>query len=234
MSKMIKIVLADDETLFRSALRKMLESTGHYKVVFDVGNGLELIQELKTAEEDVFPDLVLMDLKMPELNGIETTKIITKQYPNLKVVALTTHKGRSFITNMLNVGASGFITKTCNPEEMLETLKEVYMKGFYYSKEVLEVINIDFQDRNRKNSVSIFDAKFITKREKEILLLLCKQYRTQEIAEKLFLSERTVEGHRNNLLGKTNSKNVVGLIIYGLQYGIIELSDLVDSLDVKE
>lgn len=234
MSKMIKIALVDDETLFRGALRNMLESTGNYKVIFDVGNGLDLIQELKAAEKDVFPDLVLMDLKMPELNGVETTKIITKQYPNLKVVALTTHKGRPFINNMLNVGASGFITKTCNPEEMFEILKEVSKKGFYYSSEVLEVINGDFQNKNRKNSVSNLDAKFITKREKEILLLLCKQYRTQEIAERLFLSERTVEGHRNNLLGKTNSKNVVGLIIYGLQHGIIELADLVDSLDIND
>ncbi|UCS92358.1 response regulator transcription factor [Echinicola marina] len=234
MGKMIKIALADDEVLFRTVMKKMLEDTGDYQVLFDVGNGLELTQKLEETSKGLFPDLILMDLKMPELNGVETTKIITKKYPHLKVVALTTHQGKPFILNMLNLGAAAYITKSCSPEEMLDTLREVSHKGFYYSDEVLQVIHEDFHTKNGKNRLSMLDAGFITKREREVLLLLCKQYKTQEIAEKLFLSERTVEGHRNNLLGKTNSKNVVGLIVYGLQHGIIELSDLVDPLGFDE
>ncbi|WP_186758163.1 response regulator transcription factor [Echinicola salinicaeni] len=230
MTKKVKIVLADDEVLFRGVMKNMLENTGDYQVLYDVGNGLELTKKLENAKDDDFPDLILMDLKMPELNGIEATKIIAKKHPDLKIVALTTHKGKSFIINMLNLGAAGYITKSCSPEEMLDTLKEVVRKGFYYSEEVMQVINENFQKGNKKNRLSMLDANFITKREKEVLLLLCKQFKTQEIAEQLFLSERTVEGHRNNLLGKTNSKNVVGLIVYGLQHGIIELSDLVNPL----
>ncbi|QDH81325.1 response regulator transcription factor [Echinicola soli] len=231
MEKKIRLALADDERLFRSALCHLLEHTGSYKVVFDVGNGVELIEKLAELNgEQGFPDIILMDLKMPEMNGVEATKVIAKKYPDVKVVALTTHMGKAFILNMLNLGAAGYITKDSSPEAMLEVVREVADKGFFYSNEVLQIINGDFHNRNKKNSTSEYDAGFITKREREILLLLCQQYRTQEIAEKLFLSERTVEGHRNNLLSKTNSKNVVGLIVFGLQHEIIDVSDLTDPL----
>ncbi|WP_200977819.1 response regulator transcription factor [Echinicola sp. 20G] len=231
MDRKTSIVLADDETLFRGVLKHMLESTGQFEVLFDAGNGAELIEKLSAAEKVNFPDIVLMDLKMPEMNGIEATKVITKKYPDLKVIALTTHKGKPFILNMLNLGTAGYITKDADPDEMVQTINEVAAKGFYYSQEVLQIINGDFLNRNKKNSVSPLDPGFITKREKEVLLLLCQQFRTQEIAEKLFLSERTVEGHRNNLLSKTNSKNVVGLIVYGLQHEIIDISDLTDPIN---
>ncbi|AGA80721.1 response regulator transcription factor [Echinicola vietnamensis] len=232
MEQKIRIALADDERLFRAALGHLLEHTGSYEVVFDVGNGVELTEKLVEAEGGAdFPDIILMDLKMPEMNGVETTKVVAKKYPEVKVIALTTHKGKAFILNMLNLGASGYITKDASPEAMLEVVGEVAEKGFFYSNEILQIINGDFHNRTKKNSTSEFDAGFITKREREILLLLCQQYRTQEIAEKLFLSERTVEGHRNNLLSKTNSKNVVGLIVFGLQHEIIDVSDLTDPLN---
>ncbi|GAB3661080.1 response regulator transcription factor [Echinicola sediminis] len=230
MKKPIKIALADDEALFRGVLGKMLGAAGEFQVVFDVGNGLDLLSLLEKGDKEQFPDIVLMDLKMPEMNGVEATRVLTKKYPDLKVIALTSHQGKAFILNMLNLGAAGYITKSSSPEEMIEVILEVAKKGFFYSNEILQIINGDFHHQHKKNRLSPLDPGFITTREKEILLLICQQFKTQEIADKLFLSERTVEGHRNNLLSKTNSKNVVGLIVYGLQYGIIDLSDLTDSL----
>mgnify|MGYP006144640973 CR=1 FL=1 len=231
MGQKIRIALADDERLFRSALRHLLEHTGDYEVVLDVGNGVELLENLALINcDNSFPDIILMDLKMPEMNGVETTKAIAKMYPEVNVIALTTHHGKAFILNMLNQGASGYITKDSSPQAMLEVIREVASKGFYYSNEILEIINGDFPNKKKKNRTSELDSHFITTREREILLLLCQQYKTQEIAEKLFLSDRTVEGHRNNLLSKTNSKNVVGLIVFGLKHGIIDVSDLTDPL----
>lgn len=229
MKKHVKIAIADDEALFRGVLGQMLEANGRFQLVFDVGNGLDLLAKLESSSKDHFPEIILMDLKMPEMNGVEATKVITKKYPYLKVIALTSHQGKAFILNMLNLGAAGYITKNSSPEQMLEVVLEVADKGFFYSNEILQIINGDFHQRSKKNSLSPLDPGFITKREKEVLLLICQQYRTQEIAEKLYLSERTVEGHRNNLLSKTNSKNVVGLIIYGLQHEIIDLTDLLDQ-----
>ena len=222
MSELIKIVLADDEELFRKGLVFLLEREANIKVQFEASNGQELVDYLKTCDEH--PDIILMDLKMPFLNGVEATKLIHKEFPIINIIALTSYNTESFIANMINVGASSYLVKSASPQEMLNTIREVSDKGFYYNETVMRVIHKDIIS-STKNTKSTLDEDFLTAREKEVLELICKQFSTSEIADKLFISPRTVEGHRNNLLLKTQSKNMAGLVVYAIQNKIIALED---------
>ena len=172
------------------------------------------------------PDIILMDLKMPNLNGVEATKIIQKEYPEIKIIALTSYDSKSFINNMIQVGASSYLIKNATPTEMIFTINEVAKNGFYYNDSVLQTIN-DCIVPLPKNTKSSFDEDFLTSREKEVLELICKQFNTQEIADKIFISPRTVEGHRTNLLLKTECKNIAGLVVYAIQNKIIDIGGLI-------
>ncbi|WP_298511764.1 response regulator transcription factor [uncultured Kordia sp.] len=218
----IKIAIADDEALFRAGMSFILTRIKNFEIIFEAENGADLIEKLKVATEK--PDVILMDLKMPLLNGVESTKILQKEYPEIKVIAVTSYDGKSFITNMIDVGASSYLLKNTSPKVVVHTINEVYDKGFYYDERVLKIIHENLLSAKSKRIKSDLDNNLLTKREKEILELICNQYTTNEIADKLFISPRTVEGHRNNLLLKTESKNVAGLVIYGIQKKLIELS----------
>lgn len=222
MDKIIKIAIADDEQLFRTGMKFLLERIDEFEVVFEAGEGAELIESLKKSRE--IPDIILMDLKMPKLNGVEATKIIHKEYPSIKIIALTSYGGKSFIINMIDVGASSYLLKNTNPKEVVFTIKEVHNKGYYYNNKVMRMIHENLLSSSGKKIRSDLDKKLLSKREIEVLELICNEYTTNEIADKLFISPRTVDGHRNNLLLKTGSKNVAGLVIYGIQKKLIELS----------
>ncbi|MGK0326029.1 MAG: DNA-binding NarL/FixJ family response regulator [Polaribacter sp.] len=222
MSKKIKLVIVDDELLFTKGVSFLLQKEENFEILFEAENGQELIDSLESST--VFPNIILMDLKMPVLNGVETTKIVHKKYPKIKIIALTSYGGKAFITNMIDVGASSYLLKNTSPKEMIKTINEVYTKGFYYDDTVIKTIHENILSSSGKRVKSDLDKNLLSKREKEILELICDQYTTNEIAEKLFISNRTVDGHRNNLLLKTNSKNVAGMVIYGIQKKLIELS----------
>ena len=220
--KKINIVIADDEQLFRSGMKFLLSREQNFNIIFEAENGKELIDFISNTE--VFPDVILMDLKMPEMNGVEATKIIHKVHPDIKIIALTSYDGKSFITNMIDVGASSYLVKNTSPKMVVHTVNEVYDKGFYYDEKVLKIIHENIISSSGKRIKSDLDKKLLSKREIDVLELICEQYTTSEIAEKLFISPRTVEGHRNNLLLKTQSKNVAGLVIYGIQKKLIEIT----------
>jgi len=221
MKQKIQISIADDEQLFRKGLTFLLEKEDQFQILFEAENGKELIDKLNPEQ---LPDVILMDLKMPKLNGVEATKVIHKKYPDVKIIALTSYDGKSFITNMIDVGASSYLLKNTSPKIMVHTIKEVHDKGFFYDENVLKTIHENLLSSSGKRIKSDLDKKLLSKREVEVLELICKQLTTSEIAEKLYLSPRTVDGHRNNLLEKTESKNVAGLVIYGIQKKLIELS----------
>lgn len=223
MENKIKMIIADDEILFRSGISFLLQREKNIDIVFEASNGQEVIDYLKSSENK--PDIILMDLKMPELNGVEATKIVHKYYPEIKVIALTSYNSNSFILNMIQVGASSYLVKNSTPTEMIFTINEVAEKGFYYNDFVLQVIqdNITFEKNKQKSN---FDGDYLTAREKEILFLICQQMSAVEISEKTFISPRTVEGHRNNLMIKTGSKNVAGLVVYAFQNGLIDMNEL--------
>jgi len=218
----INIAIADDEELFRKGIRFILERELNFNISFEAENGKNLIGFLATTKQ--LPDIILMDLKMPEMNGVQATKFIDKAYPKIKIIALTSYGGKSFITNMIDVGASSYLLKNTSPKMVVHTINEVSKKGFYYDDRVLKIIHENINSSSGKRIKSDLDKHLLSKREIEVLELICDQYNTAEIAEKLFISKRTVEGHRTNLLLKTHAKNVAGLVIYGIQKKLIEIT----------
>jgi DNA-binding NarL/FixJ family response regulator len=219
----IKILLADDEPLFRSGISFILQRETDIDVVHEASNGQEAVTYLR--ETPLKPDIIIIDLKMPELNGVEASKIIYEEFPDIKIVALTSYDTKLFIANMVNIGAAAYLVKNTTPQELLTTIREVNKKGFYYNDKVLAIIkeNINLLKVNKFD----FDDP-LTGREREILRLICMQYSTKEIADMLFINYRTVEGHRNNILVKTQSKNMAGMVIYALKKEILTLDDLMN------
>lgn len=223
MNDNIKVVLADDEVLFRKGISFILQRKKNINIIFEASNGEELVEFLRTAEE--LPDIVLLDLKMPIINGIEATKIIHNEFPQVRIIALSSYNTKLFIANMIDVGAAAYLVKTTTPEELITTVNEVFAKGYFYNEEVLGIVH-DHVIAPKKKVKSRFDEEQLTSREIEVLKLICMQHSGAEIADKLFLSARTVEGHRNNLLKKTECKNMIGLIIYAIQNDYFSVESL--------
>jgi len=224
MSKKITLAIADDEQLFRQGLKTILGLSPNLKVLFDAENGRDLINKLKEAEE--LPQIVITDLKMPELNGVEATKIITKEFSDIKVIALTSYFSKSFIINMLSIGAVAYLAKDSTPTLMIDTIKQVAEKGFYYDDKVLKHVHDNIKNPSSNNK-STFDSSFITDREREVLKLICEQKTSAEIAKILNKSPRTIDGIRNSLLIKTDSKNIAGLVIFAIKNKLITLEETI-------
>lgn len=214
---MINLALADDETLFLETLSFMLDRHSEFNVLFSATNGQELVDQLRDCA--IMPDVILTDLKMPILNGVEATKKIRIEFPEIKIIALSSYDTDVFISNMLGVGATSYLVKNSKPEEVYKTIKEVHEKGFYYNEKLLSILHQNSQNQNFKKSA--LDNKLISDREKEVLELICKQHTTKEIADQLILSHRTVDRHRDSLLTKTNSRNVAGLVAFAIQNSLV-------------
>lgn len=216
----ILIAIADDEALFRRGMRLILEDYSGLKVIIEAENGQHLLDNIRASDE--LPDVLLLDLKMPVMGGIEAAEIIRREFPSILIVVISSHFSKAFIINMIEIGASAYLGKNTAPDEVVETIRMVREKGFYYNTEVMGIIreNIMSPLQTKANREQIID---ITNREKEVLQLICEECTTQEIADRLFISVRTVDGHRNNLLSKLGCRNTAGLVVYALQNGLVNL-----------
>ncbi len=214
----INVVIADDEELFRVGMVHILSRDSAIEIIYQASNGSELLEYLASCEQ--LPDIIITDIKMPELNGVEATKAIHQAYGEIGIIALTTYNTKPFIRNMIDVGASAYLVKNSPPEKVLHTIKQVFYNGFYYDKHVMEVVNSK-KKGSKYSDKTVFDDDFLTEREREVLELICKQHKTAEIGKKLFISPRTVEVHRKNLLDKTGVKNVAGLVIFAIKNELV-------------
>lgn len=221
MNKNIKLIVVDDEVLFRKGISFLLNKEDNIKVIHEASNGIELLSFLEKNKNH--PDIIIMDLKMPLLNGVEATKVIHRDYPKIKIIALSSYRSKSFVANLMNIGAASYLIKNTSPQELLNTIQEVDTKGFYYDDYVLQVIKEGSLNGNVGKKG--LESNNLTSREVEVLQLICEQKTTAEIAELLFISPRTVDGHRNNLLLKTESKNIAGLVVFAIQNRIVLLYD---------
>ena len=216
----IKIAIADDQLLFRKAIAEVIRDISDFELVADADNGQLLLDWLEATKQ--IPHIVLVDLDMPVMNGIQLNEQLHLLHPGVKVIILTVFNKERFISKMIDAGANGYLAKNCDIEELVIAIRTVYKTGFYFNNECIDAMMNAAIHRNKKlknlNGIQID----ITRREREVLLLICKEYTTTEISEKLFLSGRTVEGHRVSLLAKIGCKNAAGLVIYAIKCGLFE------------
>ena len=215
----IKIFLADDHKIVRDGIKLMLESQAGIDVVAEAENGMDVLKKL----EHEMVDLIVMDINMPEMDGITATRAIKEKYPDLKVLALTMSNDDLHIRQMIQAGASGYIMKSAGRNELKEAIHTIMEGKHYFSDEATQSIMMDLVKGKGKSSSP--DPIHITDRELEILELIVQEHTNQEIAEKLYISSRTVDAHRRNLLQKTGARNTAGLVKYAFQHTLISPKD---------
>jgi two-component system response regulator NreC len=222
MENKIHIGLVEDQYLFREGMKAILGHWPDINVVFESGDGFSVIDKLNSCTQ--IPDVMLVDLSLPpngskEFSGLHVTLALTEAFPDMKILVLSVHDDDNFITQLIEHGAHGYLVKDCNPQEVYEAILAVHHKGSYISERTLKALQHKMNKKIKSRKLNIQ----ITKREEEILQLVCQQYTAEEIGLKLFISVKTVNGHRNNLLQKTGSRNVTGLVLYAIKNNIIAL-----------
>lgn len=212
------IIIVDDHKIFRDGLMMLLDNFDFVSVVGQAANGEEFLELV----EDVTPDIVLMDINMPKMNGIEATKLALEKYPEIKVIALTSFADDEYIEQMISAGVEGYMLKRSDIEDFEKAIKKVAEGGSYFSAEIIKVISRNlYKDKERRASEQILSE--FTSREKEILNLICKGLNNEQIAELIHLSPKTIEKHKSNLFHKTETFNTVNLVIYAFKNQLISL-----------
>lgn len=214
MSNIIKITLVDDENLFIEGISLLLSNVAHINVVKTANNGLEFLDLLKETSELDFPNIALVDIQMKPMDGFELVEALKDKYPALKIIILSSHYKSNVVGHMIKLGISAFIPKNANKNLLVTAIESVYKSGVYFTQTDQEMIMQFMNSKSKKPTFSIIEE--LSKRETEVLQLICQELTNQEIADKLFLSIRTVESHRQRILEKVGAKNTVGLVVYAI------------------
>ena len=212
----IKILIADDHRLFREGLVNLLGESEEIEIVGQAENGREVIQ----LAESLKPDIILMDITMPELSGIEATSILKRTCPDINIIALSMHSDQQYIKQALMEGAMGYLYKNCTYNQLIFAIKQVYSGKKYLSDEITESLISDYIEPDKKPTAATIH---LTKREHEVLKLIAEGVPTKDISKKLFISIKTVGSHKQKLLEKLELKSNADLIKYALRNGIISL-----------
>ena len=218
---MIRIALVDDHSLFRKGLKVLLSSRKDFSIVAEVGSGEEFLEVLMQAQ----PDVVFMDYAMPQMNGAETTRRALEMLPDMKVITLSMFGDNAYYSDMMSSGAKGFLLKDSEFNEVVEAVETVSAGGTYFSASLLESLSHSMRSRSVTSNVSsdIAEDDRLSDREVEVLVAICQGLSTQEIADKLFISKRTVDKHRANILEKSGCKNTASLVLYAIRNGFVEI-----------
>lgn len=214
--KKYKVYIADDHTLFRKAMVNLLRTFDRVMEVRDAENGKELLQLIKYEE----PHVAIVDLQMPVMDGAEACEHILKKSPDVKIIILTMHDSQKYILHMMEMGVHAFLLKNTEPDELEKAIYSVIEKDFYHNDLVAAVLRKNVTEK-RSGQRPTFRQAEITDREKEILLLICKELTIKEIGHKLSLSENTVRNHRVNMMDKIGVNNTVGLVKFAYEAGIV-------------
>ncbi len=214
MSK-ISVFIVDDHQLVREGFKAILtDLSDSIDITGEAVNGRDLLRQL--SSELPSPDIVLMDVNMPEMNGIKTMEILNNDYPGIQVIALSMMKQNVHIKQMLKMGARGYLLKDCNKQELLRAIQTVYQGDTYFSLEVTEQV---MQYMTKRSAP---DPENLTARELEVLALIAKDYSNREIADALFISPRTVDAHKQNILRKTGVKSMAGLVVFAIKHNLVD------------
>ena len=215
--KKIKVAIADDHKIFRKGVILSLRVYTNIEFVLEAGDGDELINSI----EKVTPDVLLLDLRMPGKDGIETTKYISTHYPDIHILILTMYEDEHFVVHLMENGANGYLLKSADPSEIKKAILEVCAKGYYLSNFVNRIL-IKKSQQTSKFIPSLNHEIQIKPKEKQVIKLLCMEYTAQEIADEMKISPRTVESIKDRLMERFGVKNSVGLVFFAMKNGLID------------
>jgi len=218
----IKVAIADDHKIFGQSLGMLVQSVSDFELLFIAENGLDFLDRLNSAP--AIPDVAILDIDMPGMNGIELNKQLHRNKPEIKVIMLSVHLEEELITQVIEDGAGSYLAKNCDKDDLIKAITMVHKEGFYINQLTLKALTLAAKNRGKLQKKAKQLPSNLTDRERNILELICKEYNNAEIAQMLFISVRTVEGHRNNLLAKTNCRNTAGLVLFALKNQLFEVN----------
>lgn len=219
----IQIAIVDDEELITTLLADYFSKYEEFKVLYTASSGEEIIELLQKNKP--IPDIILLDLQMGGMDGMEAASKLKMEHPDIKIVIISSHYKKSFMGYMLKLGVNAFLPKGIAPSILASAILEVQAKGFYFMNEQVEVMRNQISSNVPEPALTTEES--LSDREIDVLKLICQQLTAQQIAEKLFITKRTVEGHKSNLLLKTGAKNTAGLVVYAIQKAIISIDDCI-------
>jgi DNA-binding NarL/FixJ family response regulator len=215
---MIKVILVDDHKMFREGLKFALSQMEGIEVIGEASDGNQFLDVLKEKK----PDVVLMDISMPKMDGVEATQNALQIDPEIKIITLSMFSDAEYYQKMVAAGTKGFLVKETGVDELHKAIKIVNEGGTYFSQQLLQNIIVNISNPVVKSSRNkVVD---LTRREEEVLELICKGYSNKEIADSLFISQKTVEGHKSNLMDKTNTKSAINLMLFAIKNQLIDPS----------
>jgi DNA-binding NarL/FixJ family response regulator len=217
---MIHVAIADDELLFRKGIKELLEVDSNIRFCLEAGNGIELLEKLQHAT--IVPDVLLLDISMPGMNGVQAFDAVRASFPNIKILILSIHYSDHYIVTLIEKGANGYLSKNTDPEEVKNAVITVARNDFYFNDATIKAMHQNLAGKHRAS----LPGEALTDREKEVLELICRELTAAEIADHLYISRRTAEGHRNSLLQKTGCKNTAGLVIYAIRHNVFTIDKL--------
>lgn len=210
----INLLIADDHTMFLQGIISLLEQETNITVIDKAVNGIEALEIIKKG----VVDFIILDISMPEMDGIELSKILKKQHPDVKILIVSTHSNVMIVSRLIRIGVNGYLLKNAAKEELLKAINTIASGENYFAEELEE----KHLSNSSKIEKQVSNLTELSSREKEILVLIAHEYNTAEIAEKTFISLNTVNTHRRNLLSKLNAKNTAGLVKYAVENGLVD------------
>lgn len=210
----INLLIVDDHTMFLEGIISLLERESNITIIDKAINGIDALKIIQKATID----FIILDISMPEMDGIELSKILKKQYPHIKILILSTHSNVMILSRLIRIGVNGYLLKNAEKEELLKAINIIASGENYFTEELEE----KHFSNNTRIEKQISNLTELSSREKEILVLIAQEYNTAEIAEKTFISLNTVNTHRRNLLSKLNAKNTAGLVKYAVENGLVD------------
>ncbi|MDR4952271.1 response regulator transcription factor [Chryseobacterium sp. ES2] len=225
MSSQIKLALIDDEQLILEGVKMLLSNEKNISVCLTADNGPDFIEDLGKLSKDEFPDIALVDVQMKPMNGFELVEILKEKYPDLKIIILSSHYKTSILGYMVKLGVSAFLPKNSNKKTFIDAITMVDKNGVFFTAEDHQMLFTYMNSSAKKNSLFETEDE-LSEREKDVVKLICQELTNNEIGEKLFISPRTVESHRQRILEKIGAKNTVGIVIYAIVNNIYSLEKM--------
>jgi two-component system response regulator DegU len=217
MSAPIRLAIADDHPTFRKGLASLLSNDPTIELIMEASDGQDLIEKLEVGPQ---PEVILMDIQMPRMGGIDATQYVREHWPEIKVVILSMHDDDSFVTHLVELGANGYLVKDSEPDEIIKAVQTVATEDYYYGAFLNRVMHRKVMNRPQKKTVAPVHGPIkLSDREIEVLRLICEGLTTAQIADRIFLSDRTVEGHRTRIMEKIGAKNTAGMVVYAVKNG---------------